>query len=255
VRKQVLPLIAVCVVASAHSFAHAGGSVAGATEYTQISNNLQLARGYVQQAQQTVNQINQYKTMLQNLQRMTPSALLGAAASALWKDKNMDKTFKDIRSIVVGGQNLALGLGNLDSTFRKLHPGYGGYGGSSNFNQLYAGWSDNTLSAVKNSLALISAHSDNFATEEKMVKELQDRSASATGQLEALQAGQDISLAMVGQLQQLRQLQMQQMQTQNAYLGSQQSQADVSNDAMQKFVNGVGRTRVRSAEEIEAGKR
>lgn len=252
-RNQALTLIAACAIATVSVTAQAG-AVVGATEFTQIANQIQLTLSYVEQAQQTVHQLNQYKTMLQNLQRMTPSELLGASASALWRDQNMDRTFRNVRSIVVGGQSISYGLGNLDSSFKKVHPGYSAYA-NTNFNKLYAGWSDNTLAAVKNSLGMISAHSDSFAKEEDMVRELQRRSQTATGQLEAIQAGQDISVAMVSQLQQLRQLQMAQMATQNAYVGAQQSQADASADAMQQFVKGVGRTRVRSASEIEAGNR
>jgi hypothetical protein len=50
-----VPLVAAIVSATA---AHAG-AVAGATEPTQILNNIQLVASYAQQPQQTVTQINQ----------------------------------------------------------------------------------------------------------------------------------------------------------------------------------------------------
>lgn len=40
------------------------GGTGGATEITQIANNTQLMMSYVEQAQQTITQFNQYQTML-----------------------------------------------------------------------------------------------------------------------------------------------------------------------------------------------
>ena len=62
------------------------GAVVGATEPTQILNNLQLGAQYVEQVQQTLTQINQYKAMLENLKQLTPSSLLDQAARKLWCD-------------------------------------------------------------------------------------------------------------------------------------------------------------------------
>ena len=227
------------------------GAVIGATEPTQILNMIQLMMSYIEQAQQTVTQIQQYQSMLRNLQNMTPSALLNTAAAKLWNDQNMVQTFTNLRKVVVGGQSIDYRLATLDSTFKQIHPGYASYGSGTNYTQSYANWSDNTLSSVKNAIAMTSAQQDDFATEEGMMSELQAKSQSAGGQLEALQAGQQISLSMVGQLQKLRQLQMAQMSAQNAFMAGQQSQADAADGVMQQFLN-RDQKRVRTLAEIKA---
>ncbi|APA90222.1 P-type conjugative transfer protein TrbJ (plasmid) [Paraburkholderia sprentiae WSM5005] len=220
-----------CVACNAHA-----GAVAGATEPTQILNNIQLTASYAQQAQQTVTQINQYETMLRNLMNSTPSELLGQAAGALWNDNNMTQTFKNLSTIVEGGQKIAYTLQNTDQLFHNLHPGYGS---AFDFQNGYRNWSDNTLNSVQNALSLMNAHASNFANEQTMIKELQTRSQSAVGQLQVLQSGNEIGVAMIGQMQELRQLQAAQIQQQGAYIASQQSAADTKHTGAERVFGNV----------------
>lgn len=225
------------------------GGVAGATEFTQILNNVQLMMSYVEQAEQTITQMRQYQTMLQNLQQMAPSTTLDAAASKLWEDQNMARVFADLRSVVMNGQRASYSLANLDKNFGRKYPGYSGYGNGTNYSEAYRDWSDSTLDAVRNSIALVTAHADDFSSEEGMIRELQSKSRSANGQLQALQAGNAVGIQMVGQMQKLRQLHMAQMQSQNAYIAAQQSKSDADDAVMRQFVN--RRTKVRSIAEIQ----
>ncbi|KAA0178826.1 P-type conjugative transfer protein TrbJ [Cupriavidus gilardii] len=236
--KSVLALVVTLSMGTAHA-----GAIAGATEPTQILNNLQLVASYAELAQQTVTEINQYQAMLQNLMNMTPSQLLGEAAAALWKDNNMTQTFKDLQTIVVAGQKVSYTLQNADQMFRNLHPGYGS---AFDFRNGYKNWSNNTMNAVQNALKVMGAHSQNFASEQSVVKELSRRSQSAVGQLQALQAGNDIGVAMVGQLQQLRQLQMAQIQQQSAYIAAQQDRLDAGDSAMQSEFGNIRSGRVKN---------
>lgn len=224
---------------------NAGGAAAGATEATQILNNTQLVLGYAEQAQQTVTQMNQYQAMLTNLIRLTPSELLGQASRQLWQDQNMTQTFNNLRNIVVNGQSMAYTMSNMESRFKNQHPGYNPKGGSVDFFKAYQNWSDNTLGQVKNSVTMVTAHSENFASEEGMVLELANASNSAQGQLQAVQAGNQVGVAMVGQMQKLRQLQMAQMQAQNAYIAGQQSAADTETQGTERVYGGLSRTKVK----------
>ena len=226
------------------SSAFAGGAVAGATEPTQIMNNIQLVLSYVEQAQQTTTQLQQYQTMLTNLMRLTPSELLGQASRQLWQDQGMTQAFTNLRKIVVNGQNIAYTMANMDSQFKNMHPGYGNLGNGTDFFRSYQGWSDNTLGQVKNAVAMVTTHSENFATEEGMVNELLSASSSAQGQLQAVQAGNQIGVAMVGQMQKLRQLQMAQMQAQNAYLAGQQSAADTKTQGTENVFGRLSSTKI-----------
>lgn len=231
-------LLLACVASNANA-----GAVAGATEPTQILNNISLVASYAQQAQQTVTQIDQYETMLRNLMNATPSELLGQAAGTLWNDNNMTQVFKNLSTIVLGGQKVAYTLQNTDQLFHNLHPGYGS---AFDFQNGYRNWSDNTLNSVQNALALMNAHASNFANEQSMVKELQTRSQSAQGQMQVLQAGNDIGVAMIGQMQELRQLLAAQIQQQGAYIAGQQSRADVGDTAIKNEFGTLNTGRVKN---------
>ncbi len=228
-----------------HSTVNASGAVAGATEMTQLMNNVQLVASHVELVSQTATQIQQYQAMLRNLVQMTPSQLLDQAAQKLWVDKRMAKTFNDLRRIVIAGQKTSYTLANIDHQFRNLHPGYSGAAGNLDFQRAYRDWSDNTLDSVKNSLALISAHADDFATEGGLMAELANKSQTAQGQLQALQAGNAVGLQMVGQLQKLRQLQMAQMQSQNSFVAGQQSENDAKKANLQKVFGNLPGTRIK----------
>lgn len=223
-KRKVKILAVMCMAAAAGMAQNANaGAVVGATEFTQIANNIQLLLSYVEQAQQTVHQLNQYNTMLRNLATTTPSSLLNQQSRMLWNDQNMTQTFRDLRTLVVNGQKVSYSLQNQDQMFKRLHPGYGSEFSSKNE---YQSWSDNTHSAVRNALAVSGAQSESFSSEQDVVRELQLRSQSADGQMKALQAGNDIGVAMVGQMQQLRQLQIAQMSAQNQFMSKDTSVAD-----------------------------
>lgn len=222
---------------------YAGGAIAGATEPTQILNNIQLMASYAEEASQTVTQIQQYQTMLQNLQRLTPSSLLNQAAQKLFVDQNMLQTFKSLQRVVVAGQQTSYTLANIDQRFKQMHQGYGANG--LDFSRSYRDWSGNTLNSVRNSLALISAHSENFDSEQEMVSELMERSQTANGQMQVMQAANQIGVAMVGQMQQLRQLQMAQGRAQADYMAQQVSEKDHRNTGYDKIFDGLGSPRLK----------
>lgn len=211
----------------------ATGMIAGATEPTQIMNNIQLLMSYVEQAQQTATQIQQYETMLRNLQKMGPSSLLDSSAQQLWTDMGMTKTFADLRTTYVNGQRVAYSLSSLDQSFKRLHPGYGNIGTGFNYTQAYKNLSDNTLGSIKNAMAMVGAQGEAFANEQAVIQDIQRRSGTADGQMQALKVGREIAVAEVNQLQQLRQLQMAQMQSQNAFMAGQESR-QVQDDAALK---------------------
>jgi type IV secretion system protein TrbJ len=250
-KRLIISVIAILVVGRVA----ATGLIAGATEITQILNNIQLVMHYIEQVQQTVTQIKQYETMLKNLKTITPSELLDERARQLWHAAGMQDTFKAMRQVVVNGQRVAYNMGSIDAAFRKAHPGYGNYAGTGiNFNKAYADWSEGTLTAVKNSAGMVGFQSEQLESEEGMLNQLRSKSSSASGQLQALQAGNEIGAAMVSQLQQLRALQLAQAHAQNAAIAGEQSRQDADKDALLNFMKRPN-AKVPTREEIRAANR
>lgn len=239
-------ILAVALMAASAVADVNAGAVVGATEITQILNNSQLLGSYGEQVQQTIHQVNMYQKMLQNLKQSVPSALLDQQAQNLWNGSNMNQTFRNLQTIVQNGQRVSYSLASQDQIFKKLHPGYG-----SQFNSKdsYRDWSDDTHAAVQNSLAVSGVQAESIQNEQDMVRELQTRSQSADGQLSMLKAGNDIGVAMVGQMQQLRQLQIAQMTAQGHYVANQTAQQDKEKQGMSIIFKNI-----RSSRYVEGSK-
>jgi len=60
-----------------------GGLTGGATEATQLANNVELVASYAKHAESVMVQINQYMTMLQNLQQLPAAALRDALGTGV----------------------------------------------------------------------------------------------------------------------------------------------------------------------------
>lgn len=232
-RAKIALLLLLPGIASAGTVAGTGG----ATEITQIANNTQLAMSYVEQAQQTIHQFNQYQAMLRNLQKLSPSGVADTAAKKLWNDNAMNDTFRNMYRIVIGGQQMAYSLSNMDQQFRNIHPGYGNYGNGFDYLDAYRNWSDTTRSSVIGSLRMATVQADDLQSERDLMIALSDASSTADGQLQAVQAGNQIGVAMVSQMQKLRQLQMAQLQAQNTAALAEQGKRDASDDLMRQYLN------------------
>lgn len=237
------------LISTVSAFAGSVAGTGGATEITQLANNTQLAMSYTEQAQQTIHQFNQYQAMLKNLLRLTPSNVADTSAKKLWNDNNMNDTFRNMYHVVVGGQQMAYSLSNMDQQFQNLHPGYGNYGNGFNYQDAYRNWSDTTRHSVMGSLRMAAVQADDLQSERDLVVALSDSSSTAEGQLQAVQAGNQIGVAMVGQMQKLRQLQMAQLQAQNTAAVAAQSRQDSADDLLRRAYQG-SRNRVRSYDEI-----
>lgn len=238
---------AVALMLAISPSAHATGLIAGATEFTQIANNIELVMNGITEAEQLATQYQQYSTQMQNLKKLAGG---GPAMAGLFRDMVQNQQmFKRLASVVENGQRIAYSLESADAAFKRQYPGYGnmhkGYGA------MAKGMSDNTLGAINSAVSAVGLQADQIDSESEMVGELSRLSGSADGQLAATQAGNQISVAMVGQMQKMRQLQMAQMQAQNAHMAGQQTKQDVSDDALRQFLSQNQLGRVRSIKELK----
>ncbi len=238
---------AVALVLAISPSAHATGLIAGATEFTQIANNIELVMNGITEAEQLATQYQQYATQMQQMKQLTGG---GPAMSGLFRDMVQNQQmFKRLASVVENGQRIAYSLESADSAFKRQYPGYGnmhkGYGA------MAKDLSNNTLGAINSAVSAVGLQADQIDSETDMVSELSRLSGSADGQLAATQAGNQISTAMVGQMQKMRQLQMAQMQAQGAYMAGQQTKQDVSDDALRKFLSQNPSRRISSRTEAK----
>lgn len=96
-----ISLLAIAISASAPPVSHATGLVAGATEFTQISNNVQLVVSYAKQLNQYKTQLDQYKEQLFALRQLDPQKLKGMLKGALGLDgpAELERAYRDAEKI------------------------------------------------------------------------------------------------------------------------------------------------------------
>lgn len=113
-----ISLLAVAISASVPAPTHATGMVAGATEFTQISNNVQLVVSYAKQLQQYKTQLDTFKQQVFALRQMDPSKLKGMLKGALGLDgpAELEKAFRDADRITSTIQNIT---SDMDTIYRE----------------------------------------------------------------------------------------------------------------------------------------
>lgn len=112
-----ISLLALVLSASAPPATHATGLIAGATEFTQIANNIQLVVGYAKQLQQYKTQLDQFKEQVFALRQMDPRKLKGMLKGALGLDSpaELEKAYRDAEKITDSIQGISEGMETIYS--------------------------------------------------------------------------------------------------------------------------------------------
>lgn len=183
--------------------AHAG-SVAGfggATEITQLANNLEMVN-------QSVMQMRMVEMQLKNLANLQlPS----------WNQSA--PLLQNLISVVRGAQGVAWQGEMADQNFKRVYGQATGYAGT--IGQQMGVWRQQSMSSTSAALRAAGMQAENFQTEAMAMQSLRDLNDRPDGQLQAIKAGSSIAAAQVDQLQQLRALQIAQIQMQAAHYSEQ----------------------------------
>ncbi|MET4236366.1 P-type conjugative transfer protein TrbJ [Bradyrhizobium sp. i1.4.4] len=238
-------LIVVMIVASASIRpALAGAAAGGATEFTQILNNGELIslvgqsttqiNNQIQQiaqlARQIQNQLKIYQNMLQNTAQL-PSHVWGQAENDL----------KQLQNIVNQGQGMAFSMGNIDDVLKQRFQSYAQFKtnlpNGASFASTYQTWSTTNRDTISSTLQAAGLTSQQFATENSTMAQLQTASESADGQMKALQVGHEIAAQEVGQMQKLSGLVAQQTTMMATWFQSSEANKDLSQARREQFFN------------------
>jgi type IV secretion system protein TrbJ len=197
------------------------GMVVGATEITQLLNNVELMHQTLQQAEELSNQLQMLNNMAQNLKNIP--------------DQIWTPAFRDLQSlmnVVKQGEALAFSASNISEDFQHK---FKGFVPATNFQTDYKTWSNTVRDSIRASLSAANLQSQQFATEEAALSTLRSMSQSSEGRMQAIQVGNQVAVEQVAQLQKLRALVMAQMQAQNAYMAGQQQEKDNAKAAEETF--------------------
>ena len=187
----------------------AGGAIVGATEFTQIANNVELLAS-------VQTQIDTYRQIVQslNLDRLNIQSLgdsfLTNPASALLRLRRAVQRDGEL------GRATVYTLENLDNQF----PGYAHYLEQTDPEQTidtYMQWDTRSRDNVRAALESVGANREQLITEGQLIRKLQQQSQSVSGQKQAIQVGNDIALAQIAQNQRLQVLLERQIELQANY--------------------------------------
>jgi len=190
------------------------------------------AKDHIVQAQQFQTQLNQYQDMLkQGLSLSDP------------RFDSLKDTFRELKSVYEEGKALAHSIKDIDEEFRKTYQGYEDYlkdfgGDAEKMPELYKRWADDNFTNARLAMKAAGIQTSAFAEEEDSLQELLNRSATAEGRLQAIQAGNEISAQMVQQFQKLREMMATQITLQSNWIAQQTQRAAMDDAFRQQFHNG-----------------
>lgn len=197
---------------SSHS--HSGAATGGATEVTQILNNLQL----IEQVMTTKEQLD---VMISELKRLKNFVNSG---------EDLKGILLQLRYIIRYGQALAYNADNLSEEFNNRYQDFNyfleqqtqtsGQYQTLAANERYQNWSRENLDSVHSALRAANLQSKYFQSEAQTIAEIERKSQTAAGRDALLQAAIEIAALQAKQLLQLRQLIASDMQMQANYQAS-----------------------------------
>ncbi|MDI9239446.1 P-type conjugative transfer protein TrbJ [Lysobacter sp. LF1] len=220
IQKSITLALAVAITGTGLTYtlpAAAQWAVFDPTNYAQ--NFLQQLRA----VQSNVNEVRQIQTQLQqydNMLRNTKSLDLRDLDTAIDALSRLDR-------VVGKGKSLAVTASDYESAFKSRFPGYQA---TTNYSESYREWSETSRDSVLGALRVANLQARGAVTEEQGLASLRSAVATADGQKAAVDAGNQIALAQITQLQQLRELMVAQMQATGTYIAANQ-QSETSKEA------------------------
>lgn len=184
-----------------------GGGIDGATEHTQIFNNILLADGYAQQILQYQNQLLQYETMLKNL-----------------SNNPIGNISPQLNALVSNHAKVMAGSKDIGSTMARVDQDFAGQFQSpiaASYADRFRGWTSHSNDALKASMLNAGLQRENFANDEAALKALVEKNQASEGNLGALKTLGEINAAQLQESMKLRDLISQQQIAQGTYLAAQ----------------------------------
>lgn len=203
-------------------------------EISQIQREIDDAMALVNQGKEIANQIEQIGQMdaanVLSEAKLFLAELNTTSDPGGW-DVNSPELIKRLLAEMSKAEAIGIYSGDVDEVFGEKYQGYAEYlekeYEGEMFEEKYKQWSAMNMDTIESALRVIGIQAEGFEDEEQLMKDLNDKSSGAEGNLAVLQCANSISSVMVGQMQKLRQLVMSQSQMQAAYYATQQDQKDL----------------------------
>ena len=224
--RKYLRCLAILVALIITPSAWASGEIAGATLPEQIVQEMTLIDQYTTQAQQLAQQISLLSNSYKNLVNLPTQAW----ASASGQLQSLVSLVGNAQGLTYAAQNTAAQVSAQYGQPGSILPGY---------DQQLQRWTRDLNSQIAAVLQHDGLQAQDFQTTQQALQHIQSASQSATGRMQVLQAGNQISGMLVNQLQDLQQTVMAGNQAELNYIGNQANQAQQDRNQALRFIRGA----------------
>lgn len=183
-----------------------------------IVGNIQRILQYVEDAAQTAGQAEQIANEIESLYNQTQQIenqikTLKNLSSYNWQD--YINIINQLETVALKADALAFSTANLDGEYEKYRD-LAYYKANTDYSAMYEAaqtrWTANANGTTKSSAAVLSAQYDDLKDDGARLNELQGASQSVEGEVQAMQAGNQLAAFTSKQLMQVRNLLMNQQQ-------------------------------------------
>lgn len=203
----------------------------------QAKDFAEQARHYQELAQQLQQQIQMVKMQIQNLKSLSS-----------YDFRNLGILMYKIRNVFSGVEAISYDMGNVSKIFEEQYKDFDGYyddiknaGDEENrnktFSDRYKKITKTNQNTLKGTLQKLELAEKDFETEETIVTKLKQRSATAQGNLEVLQAGNDLLAYQIDELRRLRTMLMTQTNALTNYYAAKNNEMILNNAKKENFYN------------------
>lgn len=218
-------ITALALALAAAGAAHASGWLDGATLPEQIVQEVTLLESLVADMETAAH-------LLANLQ----SAFEGANAMQSWNSPAIKQALSSLVNTIAQAQGVSYTFHNVA---QKVTDTYGDPNQQiSNYAQQVANWTADTNSQIAAVLQQYKLNANDFQTQQDALNVIQQKSQSASGTMDLLQAGNQINGMMVTQIQKLQSDVQAGNQLIANRIGQQANQEAHSDDALKRWLSG-----------------
>ncbi len=187
-------------------------------------------------------------TMIQNQFQQIQNAVQNTLALGDPVFAPLGNTIRSLNNMYMQGQSLMWRAQNIDQQFAMMNPGYNSYlysigRGGQSMSTLYQKWSDQGNQTTRAALLGAGIQIDDASSAQTMLEKLTLQSNMAGGQMQALQAANQIAMNQAQQIQELRVLVAQQTILHAEYMAQQNARQSAS-DARDMQFRGYSPTRL-----------
>lgn len=217
-----------CALANVAFAGGGGGLTGGATEFTQLANNSELAAQVGQLSTQINNQIKMINDLITNTLTM-PDQLF----------RDVKQVYGSVKSIINKTQGLAYNLSNIDDEMKRRFKSYADLSklnSIEDFSSEYRKVVETQTETVRTTMEAIGVSSEELVKDDtSALKELQKKASSAEGRNELIQGTNQLLGFLAEDAMKLRQLQMMQAQMTGTAYEAERTRGDLSNKRLEEF--------------------